>query len=112
MACMHETTLDRKPVPVYHLDVLANLDKMHGECCMAMKTISSTDVQNNFGRILDDVVQNSARYVIQRRSQSQAIILSLAEFERILSSTHLERQGFRKVIRELTPVYNLGESVE
>lgn len=79
---------------------------------MTTKTISSTDAQNNFGRVLDDVVQNSARYVVQRRNQSQAIFLSLAEFERLLSAADDERQEFGKVIRELVPVYNIGESVE
>lgn len=79
---------------------------------MRTKTISSTEAQNNFGRILDDAVQNSARYVVQRRNQSQAILLSLAEFERLLSLTDDERQAFSKVIRELTPIYNIGELVE
>lgn len=79
---------------------------------MTTKTISSTDAQNNFGRILDDVVQNSARYVVQRRNHSQAILLSLAEFERLLSSAEDERRRFGNVIRELVPTYNIGESVE
>jgi hypothetical protein len=35
---------------------------------MSTKTIPSTEAQNNFGRILDDVVQNDARYIIQRRN--------------------------------------------
>lgn len=78
---------------------------------MKTKTISSTEAQNNFGRILDDVVQNSARYVVQRRHQAQAIVLSLAEFERLLASTEGERYQVGKVIRELAPVYELGKEV-
>lgn len=78
---------------------------------MTTKTISSTEAQNNFGRILDDVVQNSARYVVQRRHQAQAIVLSLAEFERLLVATESERHQIGKVIRELTPQYELGQEV-
>ena len=77
---------------------------------MATKTIPSTDAQNNFGRILDDVVQNNTRYVIKRRNMSQAIMLSLADFEKLLAN-ETERQTMRTVIRELSPVYNLGEPV-
>ncbi|HOU40351.1 MAG TPA: type II toxin-antitoxin system Phd/YefM family antitoxin [Anaerolineae bacterium] len=79
---------------------------------MLTKTISSTEAQNNFGRILDDVTQNSVRYVIRRRSASQAILLSLAELERLLSATEHERQDVGRVIRELSPIYDLGQSVE
>jgi prevent-host-death family protein len=79
---------------------------------MKTKTISSTDAQNNFGRVLDDVVQNSAKYVVQRRNQAQAIVLSLAEFERLLASPEIERMQVGRVIRELTPVYDLGRVVK
>ncbi|HQY92260.1 MAG: type II toxin-antitoxin system Phd/YefM family antitoxin [Caldilineaceae bacterium] len=79
---------------------------------MKTKTISSTDAQNNFGRVLDDVVQNSAKYVVQRRNQAQAIVLSLAEFERLLASPEIERMQVGRVIRELTPVYDLGREVK
>jgi prevent-host-death family protein len=76
------------------------------------KIIASTEAQNNFGRILDDVVQNGTRYVVKRRSSSQAIILSLADFERLLAATDSERREIETVIRELAPVYTLGEVVE
>ena len=76
---------------------------------MSTKTISSTEAQNNFGRILDDVVQNDARYVIQRRNLSQAILLSLEDFDRLLTAGEGERTKMGNVIRELSPVYNLGK---
>lgn len=76
---------------------------------MSTKTIPSTEAQNNFGRILDDVVQNDARYVIQRRSLSQAILLSLEDFDRLLAAGEGERTKMGNVIRELSPVYNLGK---
>ncbi len=79
---------------------------------MPTKTISSTEAQNNFGRILDDVTQNSARYVIRRRNTSQAVLLSLAELEKLLGATDSERQDVGRVLRELSPVYDLGQSVE
>lgn len=79
---------------------------------MSTKTISSTEAQNNFGRILDDVTQNAARYVIRRRNASQAILLSLVELERLLSATDNERKEVGRVIRELSPIYDLGQFIE
>lgn len=78
---------------------------------MKTKLIASTEAQNNFGRVLDDVVQNGTRYIIRRRSASQAIILSISDFESILSADETERKKLEKVIRELSPVYSMGESI-
>ncbi|NJN94564.1 MAG: type II toxin-antitoxin system Phd/YefM family antitoxin [Anaerolineales bacterium] len=78
---------------------------------MKTKLIASTEAQNNFGRVLDDVVQNSTRYVVRRRSASQVIILSISDFENILSANESERKRLEKVIRELSPVYSMGESI-
>lgn len=79
---------------------------------MSTRLIASTEVQNNFGRILDDVVQNGTRYVVQRRNTSQAIILSLADFEGILLAAESERRRLETTIKELSPVYALGAQVE
>lgn len=76
---------------------------------MPTKTIRSTEIQNNFGRILDDVVRNSTRYVIQRHSSSQAILLSLEDFNRLLAASEAERSKLGSVIRELSPSYDLGK---
>lgn len=77
---------------------------------MTTKTIASTDAQNNFGRILDDVIQNDTRYIIKRRNTSQVIILSLHDFERLLNDEP-ERIAVSHIIRELSPIYNLGETI-
>lgn len=79
---------------------------------MTTKTIPSTEAQNNFGRILDDVIQNGTRYVIKRRDTPQAVLLSLSDLERLLTANEIERKEIRNVIRELSPVYNLGETVK
>lgn len=79
---------------------------------MTTKTIPSTEAQNNFGRILDDAIQNGTRYVIKRRNTPQAILLSLSDLERLLTANEIERKEIRNVIRELSPVYNLGETVK
>ncbi len=79
---------------------------------MTTKTISSTDAQNNFGRILDDILHNAAKYVVQRRNQSQVVLISLSEFERLLSAADGERQELSKILRELSPSYNLGQPVK
>ena len=79
---------------------------------MGTKLIGSTEAQNNFGRILDDVVANGARYVIQRRSTSQVIILSLADFESILMAAEPERAKLQSTIKEVSPTYSLGALIE
>jgi len=75
------------------------------------KTIPSTEAQNNFGRILDDVVQNDTRYIIKRRNTSQAILLNLSDFERLLAAGKGERAEMGNIIRELSPAYDFGETV-
>ena len=79
---------------------------------MITKTISSTEAQNNFGSILDDVTQNDTRYVIKRRSTPQAILLSLSDLQRLLTANEIERREMKTVIQELSPIYNLGETVK
>ncbi len=78
---------------------------------MKTRLVASTEAQNNFGRVLDDVVQNGTRYIIRRRNASQAILLSIADFESLLSGDETERRRVEKVVRELSPSYSLGESV-
>jgi PHD/YefM family antitoxin component YafN of YafNO toxin-antitoxin module len=77
---------------------------------MNTKTISSTQAQNNFGRIIDDVVQNGVKYVVQRRSSSQAIIISLTDFEALLNDITAQEK-LSKLVRELSPTYNLGKTI-
>jgi len=69
------------------------------------------EAQNNFGRVLDDAVQNGTRYVIRRRNASQAILLSIADLERLLLGDEEERRKLEKIIREVSPSYSFGESV-
>lgn len=78
---------------------------------MKTRLIASTEAQNNFGRMLDDAVQNGTRYVIRRRNTSQAILLSIADLENLLSGDEAERLKLEKIIREVSPSYSFGESV-
>ena len=78
---------------------------------MTTKSISSTKAQNNFGRVLDDVTQNHARYIVERRSVPQAVILSFDDFAEILDSES-ERQQIHHVLKELRPKYQLGQILE
>ncbi len=75
------------------------------------KTIASTEVQNNFGLILSDIVQNNTRYIIKRHSLPQAIILSLADFEQLLTNQE-EQDKMAHMVRELVPAYKFGETIE
>jgi len=75
---------------------------------MATKSISSTQVQNNFGQVLDDVTRNHTRYVVERRGIPQAIVLSFDDFAYLLSDAN-ERRQMDAVIKELRPEYKLGQ---
>ena len=77
---------------------------------MKTKAIASTEAQNNFGRILNDVLQNNTRYVIKRRNLPQAIILSLTDLEQLLTNND-EQRKMANMVRDLTPVYSLGEAI-
>lgn len=77
---------------------------------MTMKMVASTKAQNNFGTILDDVIQNRTRYVIKRRGVPQAIMLSLSDFGKMLEDKS-QQSKISKVVNELSPEYNLGETI-
>jgi PHD/YefM family antitoxin component YafN of YafNO toxin-antitoxin module len=94
-------------VELYNLSKIANLEIFMS----TSKTIASTEVQNNFGLILTDVIQNSTRYIIKRHNLPQAIILSLADFEQLLSNPK-EQNKMAQVVRELAPAYKIGEAIE
>lgn len=92
---------------LYNMSKIANL-----EIIMAIsKTIASTEVQNNFGLILSDVIQNNTRYIIKRHGLPQGIILSLADFEQLLTDQK-EQDKMAHMIRELAPAYKFGEAIE
>lgn len=78
---------------------------------MKTKLIASTEAQNNFGRVLDDVVQNSTRYIVRRRNISQAIIMSVADLERLLRGDETERKKLEKIIHETRPTYTIGDAI-
>ena len=78
---------------------------------MKTKTIASTTAQNNFGQILNDVVQNNTRYVINRHKSPQAIVMSLTDFERLFTNQY-EQEKMVNIVREMTDVYCLGETIQ
>ncbi len=77
---------------------------------MTTKSISSTQAQNNFGRMLDDVTHNRTRYIIERRGIPQAILLSLDDFAHLLEDKQAHQQ-IGAIIREIRPDYRLGRVV-
>lgn len=78
---------------------------------MKTKLIASTEAQNNFGRVLDDVVQNRTRYIIRRRNISQAIIMSVADVEQLLAGGDKERRQLERIIQETRPTYSIGDAI-
>ena len=78
---------------------------------MRTKLIASTEAQNNFGRVLDDVVQNNTRYIVRRRNTSQVIIMSITDLEHILAGDEEERKKLEKIIQETRPTYSIGNTI-
>lgn len=78
---------------------------------MTTKSISSTQAQNNFGQVLDDVTHYHTRYIIERRGVPQAVLLSLDDFVHVLGEEG-ERQQMNTILRELRPEYHLGQVLE
>ncbi|HKZ83173.1 MAG TPA: type II toxin-antitoxin system Phd/YefM family antitoxin [Anaerolineae bacterium] len=78
---------------------------------MATKSISSTEAQNNFGRVLDDVTHNRTRYIVERRGVPQAIVLSFDDFTQVLTDES-ERKRIGAVLKEIRPEYHLGQVVD
>jgi prevent-host-death family protein len=76
----------------------------------ATKSISSTEVQNKFGQVMNDVTQNQTRYIIERRGTPQAIILGFDDFTRLLNND-LERHHMNSILREVRPMYELGRTI-
>lgn len=80
------------------------------EAVLAIKSVSSTQAQNNFGQVLDDVTLNHTRYIVERRGTPNAVILSFDDFAKILNDAK-ERQEMGSIIRELQPEYGVGQVV-
>lgn len=75
-----------------------------------IKSISSTEVQNKFGHVMNDVTQNQTRYIVERRSTPQAVIISFDDFTRLLNDD-LERQHMYQILSEVRPMYKLGRII-
>lgn len=77
---------------------------------MPIKSVSSTQAQNNFGQVLDDVTQNHTRYIVERRGTPKAVILSFDDFAKVLNDAK-ERHEMGSIIKELQPEYGVGQVV-
>lgn len=78
---------------------------------MATKYSSSTQVQSNVGQMLDDVTHKHSRYSVKRRGSPQAVVLGCDDFVYLLDND-AERQQLSHVLKEVGPMYTLGETIE
>ena len=78
---------------------------------MATKYISSTQAQNNFGQVLDDVTRTGTRYIVKRRGRPEAVVLSFDDFMHVLEHEE-DRAQLNRLLKEVRPIYALGEPVE
>lgn len=78
---------------------------------MITKYISSTQAQNNFGQVLDDVMHKRTRYIVRRRGTAQAVVIGFDDFVYLLDH-EAERQQLSHVLNEVRPEYTLGEPLE
>jgi len=76
-----------------------------------IKFIISTEAQNHFGRLLDDVAANGTRYIVKRFGAPKAAIISLEDLETLLAGES-DGQTYLQVLQESRPTYTLGEPIE
>ena len=76
-----------------------------------IKFIISTEAQNHFGRLLDDVAANGTRYIVKRFGAPKAAIISLEDLETLLAGES-NGQTYLQVLQESRPTYTLGEPIE
>ena len=72
---------------------------------MIIRTINSTEAQNNFGRLLDDVVEQDTCYLIQRFGKAKAAIIPLDDFRRLVG----QGSEAARRLREASAGYSLGQ---
>jgi len=76
-----------------------------------IRFIISTEAQNHFGRLLDDVAANGTCYIVKRFGAPKAAIISLEDLETLLASES-NGQTYLQVLQESRPAYTLGEPIE
>jgi len=76
-----------------------------------MKFILSTEAQNHFGQLLDDVSTHGTRYVIKRFGTPKAAIVPLEDLETLLLSEE-RGQEYLHILRESRAEYSLGEAIQ
>jgi len=69
------------------------------------RTILSSEAKANFGQVVDDVYSRGTRYIIQRFDTPRAVLISLADYQRLLAADEAGVQ----VLREARSAYTLGE---
>jgi len=76
-----------------------------------VRFIISTEAQNHFGQLLDDVAANGTRYIVKRFGAPKAAIISLEDLETLLAGES-DGQTYLQVLQESRPTYILGEPIE
>lgn len=75
------------------------------------KSVGSTQAQNNFGQVLDDVTRNHTCYVVERRGVPQAILIGFEDFARILQNAG-KQKAMISLIREMRPKFRIGRVIQ
>ena len=57
------------------------------------QTITATDARIHFGRVLRQVAKGGQRIIIERAGRPKAVILSIAEYERLQAAQ--QKEGWR-----------------
>lgn len=86
-----------------------NIMKHIKELSLQIRKLSSTQAQNNFGQVLDEI-QNHRCYIIERRGTPKAVTLSFSAFVRILTDAK-ERHEIESIIKDFKPRSDLGQIV-
>jgi prevent-host-death family protein len=67
------------------------------------RTILSADAKAHFAQVVDDVYSHGTRYIVQRFGAPRAVLISLADFQRLLVAEGNDVRALREAQAEYRP---------
>lgn len=72
---------------------------------ISTRTILSSEAKAKLAQLVDGVYSHGTRYIIRRFDAPRAVLISLADYQRLLAAD----EAGTSMVREARPSYKLGE---
>ena len=86
---------------------MANLSKM---AIMDIRKISSTEAQNNFGKLLSTTTNDQIVFVIERRGASEVALISISGLVALLGNKAI-RESVLDTLKKIKSSDTIGQSI-